>query len=108
MTLDKTAETITLKNTPPQAHIPFVNTANYVLNESDIISEVPDYSSATNQKSIGCNFRARPAAMERYEASSLQTSLGAKGRASHHIYIYIQHLWDEYCTSLYFGSFEPT
>ena len=53
-------------------------------------------------------FRARPVAMEPQQYPYLQASFGAKEPSSHHIYIYMQHLWDEYCTSLYFGFFEPT
>ena len=61
-------------------HIPFVNAANYVLDESGTHSEVPYNSGATNQNQSGCNFRAIPAAMEPRKSSFLQTSFDAKGR----------------------------
>jgi hypothetical protein len=60
--------------------MPFVNAANYALDKSGTHREVPDNSAAPNQNQSGCNFRARPAALEPQESSFLQTSFDAKGR----------------------------
>jgi hypothetical protein len=68
----------------------------------------PKNSGATNQNQSGCNFRARPAAMEPLASSFLQASFDAMRQRLIILHIYMQYLWDEHRTSLYFGFFEPT